>query len=76
MPQKNLFDTIRTIDILDCNAGSHGKAFATNFNPEINIREVTPAGPVLGKAPLDRDPADHRRGQHPLHAQIPRRRHL
>ena len=30
------------VDIVDCNAGSHGKAFATNFNPEINIREVTP----------------------------------
>ncbi|MBS3131834.1 saccharopine dehydrogenase family protein [Candidatus Woesearchaeota archaeon] len=39
--QKHLFDEIKTIDILDCNAGSHGKAFATNFNPEINIREVT-----------------------------------
>jgi len=39
--QKHLYDTIRTVDILDCNAGSHGKAFATNFNPEINIREVT-----------------------------------
>lgn len=39
--QKNLFDEINTIDILDCNAGDHGKAFATNFNPEINIREVT-----------------------------------
>jgi len=39
--QKHHYDTIRTIDILDCNAGSHGKAFATNFNPEINIREVT-----------------------------------
>ncbi len=39
--QKHLFDTIKTIDILDCNAGNHGKAFATNFNPEINIREVT-----------------------------------
>ncbi len=39
--QKNLFDSIKTIDILDCNAGDHGKAFATNFNPEINIREVT-----------------------------------
>jgi saccharopine dehydrogenase (NAD+, L-lysine-forming) len=39
--QKHLFDTIRTVDILDCNAGSHGHAFATNFNPEINIREVT-----------------------------------
>lgn len=39
--QKHLFDTLRTIDILDCNAGDHGRAFATNFNPEINIREVT-----------------------------------
>lgn len=33
--------TIRTLDILDCNGGDHGQAFATNFNPEINIREVT-----------------------------------
>ncbi|MCX6774382.1 MAG: saccharopine dehydrogenase family protein [Candidatus Micrarchaeota archaeon] len=39
--QKHFYDTIKTIDILDCNAGSHGKSFATNFNPEINIREVT-----------------------------------
>jgi saccharopine dehydrogenase (NAD+, L-lysine forming) len=39
--QKHLFDTIRTVDILDCNAGNHHHAFATNFNPEINIREVT-----------------------------------
>ncbi len=42
--QKHLFDTITTIDILDCNGGSHGKAFATNFNPEINIREITARG--------------------------------
>jgi saccharopine dehydrogenase (NAD+, L-lysine-forming) len=42
--QKNLFDEINTIDIIDCNDGSHGKAFATNFNPEINIREVTQRG--------------------------------
>lgn len=42
--QKHLFDEIDTIDIVDCNAGSHGKAFATNFNPEINIREVTANG--------------------------------
>lgn len=42
--QKHLFDEIHTIDIVDCNAGSHGKAFATNFNPEINIREVTQNG--------------------------------
>ncbi len=42
--QKHLFDTIETIDIIDCNAGDHGKGFATNFNPEINIREVTQRG--------------------------------
>jgi saccharopine dehydrogenase (NAD+, L-lysine-forming) len=42
--QKELFDEIRTIDILDCNAGDHGHAFATNFNPEINIREITQPG--------------------------------
>lgn len=42
--QEELFDTIKTIDIIDCNAGSHGKAFATNFNPEINLREVTQRG--------------------------------
>ncbi len=42
--QNNLFDEIETIDIFDCNDGSHGKAFATNFNPEINIREVTQRG--------------------------------
>lgn len=42
--QKHHFDSIRTVDIMDCNAGSHGKAFATNFNPEINIREITARG--------------------------------
>lgn len=39
--QKHYFDEIHTIDILDCNAGDHGYAFATNFNPEINLREVS-----------------------------------
>ena len=39
--QKHHYDSIETIDILDCNAGDHGHPFATNFNPEINIREVT-----------------------------------
>ncbi len=38
---KKHFDKIKYVDILDANAGSHGKSFATNFNPEINIREVT-----------------------------------
>lgn len=42
--QKNLFDEIHYIDIIDCNAGDHGQAFATNFNPEINLREVTQKG--------------------------------
>jgi len=42
--RKHLFDRIRTIDIVDCNAGDHGYPFATNFNPEINIREVTAEG--------------------------------
>ena len=42
--QKHYFDTIRQIDIVDANAGDHGYPFATNFNPEINIREVTAKG--------------------------------
>ncbi|MDQ7046022.1 MAG: saccharopine dehydrogenase family protein [Sulfurimonas sp.] len=42
--QKHYFDEIHTIDILDCNAGEHGYAFATNFNPEINLREVSANG--------------------------------
>jgi len=42
--RKHHFDEIHEVDIMDCNAGSHGKAFATNFNPEINIREVTQRG--------------------------------
>ena len=39
-----LFDEINYIDILDCNAGDHGYPFATNFNPEINLREVSSNG--------------------------------
>jgi len=41
---KHHFSEIHYLDIVDCNAGDHGKAFATNFNPEINIREVTQPG--------------------------------
>ena len=41
---KHYFDEIHYIDILDANAGDHGYAFATNFNPEINIREITAPG--------------------------------
>lgn len=42
--QKHHFDEMHYLDIVDCNAGDHGKAFATNFNPEINIREITQNG--------------------------------
>ena len=42
--QKHYFDEIHYIDILDCNAGDHGYPFATNFNPEINLREVSSKG--------------------------------
>ena len=41
---KHYFDQIHTIDILDCNGGDHGYPFATNFNPEINLREVSAPG--------------------------------
>ncbi|HSM48700.1 MAG TPA: saccharopine dehydrogenase family protein [Draconibacterium sp.] len=41
---KHHFDEIQYLDIVDCNGGDHGKAFATNFNPEINIREITQKG--------------------------------
>lgn len=42
--QQNIIDEIHYLDIVDCNAGNHHKAFATNFNPEINIREITQNG--------------------------------
>lgn len=41
---KHIFDEIHYLDIVDCNGGDHHKAFATNFNPEINIREITQKG--------------------------------
>lgn len=41
---KHHFDELHYLDIVDCNAGDHGQAFATNFNPEINIREITQNG--------------------------------
>ncbi|MGN0611092.1 MAG: saccharopine dehydrogenase family protein [Ruminiclostridium sp.] len=45
--QKHYFDEIKYIDILDCNGGDHGYPFATNFNPEINIREVSAKGSYI-----------------------------
>ncbi|MBQ5337262.1 MAG: saccharopine dehydrogenase family protein [Oscillospiraceae bacterium] len=44
---KHYFDEIHYIDILDCNGGDHGYPFATNFNPEINIREVSANGSYI-----------------------------
>ena len=41
---KHYFSEMEHLDSVDCNAGNHGKAFATNFNPEINIREITQRG--------------------------------
>ena len=45
--KKHYFDRIDTIDILDCNGGSNGYAFATNFNPEVNLREVSAPGSYM-----------------------------
>ena len=45
--KKHEFDTIDTIDILDCNGGDHGYPFATNFNPEVNLREVSAPGSYM-----------------------------
>ena len=52
--QKHLFDEIHEVDILDCNASDHGHPFATNFNPEINIREVG-SGTILGAGAMETD---------------------
>ena len=65
---KHHFDTIEELDIIDCNAGDHGQPFATNFNPEINIREITVARPLLGGRRLEDDRAA--RGQ--PHARLSR----
>ncbi len=45
--KKHYFDEIHTVDILDCNGGDHGYPFATNFNPEINLREVSAPGSYM-----------------------------
>ncbi|MBO4636807.1 MAG: saccharopine dehydrogenase family protein [Clostridiales bacterium] len=45
--KKHYFDEIDTVDILDCNGGDHGYPFATNFNPEINLREVSANGSYM-----------------------------
>jgi saccharopine dehydrogenase (NAD+, L-lysine forming) len=56
------FDSIDTVDIVDANAGSHGQPFATNFNPEINIREITQRGRYWeGKSWKSTDPLSVKR---------------
>ncbi len=57
---KHHFDEIHYLDIVDCNAGDHHKAFATNFNPEINIREITQRGKYwLNGEWVETDPLSH-----------------
>ena len=56
------FDEIHTLDIVDANAGDHGRAFATNFNPEINIREITQPGRYYEDgAWVETEPFEHKR---------------
>jgi saccharopine dehydrogenase (NAD+, L-lysine forming) len=55
--KKHFFNKMQFIDIVDCNAGDHGKAFATNFNPEINIREITQDGRFYEKGQWQEIPA-------------------
>jgi hypothetical protein len=70
---KHHFDEIHTLDIIDVNGGNHGKAFATNFNPEINIREVTAECRHFEDGGLRGNPADVA----PPAVHLPgRRRHL
>ncbi|PIE22797.1 MAG: saccharopine dehydrogenase [Planctomycetota bacterium] len=60
--QKHYFDEIHYVDIVDCNGGDHGKAFATNFNPEINLREVSQNGRYWQDgAWVETGPLEHRR---------------
>lgn len=56
-----LFDTIRTIDILDVNAGRHGRYFATNFDPEINLREFNMVWSWIGRRWVPDQPFSVRR---------------
>jgi saccharopine dehydrogenase (NAD+, L-lysine-forming) len=59
--QKHLFDSIDQVDIIDCNDGSHGRPFATNFNPEINIREITQRGKYFDSGKwVETDPLSHK----------------
>ncbi|TLD86567.1 saccharopine dehydrogenase family protein [Helicobacter sp. MIT 05-5294] len=67
--QKHYFDEIYSIDILDCNAGDHGYAFATNFNPEINLREVSSKARYWVKGDSSLRAAENRAAIHNLVSQ-------
>ncbi|MGB3548114.1 MAG: saccharopine dehydrogenase family protein [Saprospiraceae bacterium] len=59
---KHFFDEIHYLDIVDANAGDHGKAFATNFNPEINIREITQKGKYYENGEwIETEPFEHKK---------------
>lgn len=59
---KHHFDEIHYLDIVDCNGGDHGRAFATNFNPEINIREITQKGRYYKSGKwVETEPHEHAR---------------
>ncbi|MFK7807156.1 MAG: saccharopine dehydrogenase NADP-binding domain-containing protein, partial [Saprospiraceae bacterium] len=59
---KHHFDEIHYLDIVDCNGGDHGKAFATNFNPEINIREITQKGRYWENGQwIETEPFEHKK---------------
>lgn len=63
--QKHYFDEIEYIDILDCNGGDHGYPFATNFNPEINIREVSAKGSYWEEGQwIETEPMEIKRAYH------------
>lgn len=63
--QKHHFDEIHYLDILDCNAGDHGYPFATNFNPEINIREVSAKGSYWENGQwIETEPMEIKRSYH------------
>ncbi len=64
--KKHYFDTIDTIDILDANGGDHGYPFATNFNPEINIREITLPGRYYENGKYVTIPALSKKHTYPL----------
>jgi saccharopine dehydrogenase (NAD+, L-lysine forming) len=74
--KKHKLKTIRQLDILDCNGGDHGQHFATNFNPEINIREVTAPARHWEAGRLGRNPRDVEQGGFDFEAVGPKNMYL